>query len=635
MRNIGRYISRSLSLKLCFGLLLLAVPIFLLSLGILFIQSRRNIKHEAMERAVSVLNTTAMRVNRYMNTVETATDASEWIVKSHIHPDSLLGYSRRIVMLNANVNGCSITPEPYTFPQYGKYFSAYSVRQGDSVVTVREGEYDYYQKVWYKTPKELGRACWVDPFDDFNEGTLSASEMIASYCKPLYAEDGKFIGVLSSDLSLSKLSKVISAKKPYPHAYFMMLGQEGHYFVHPDTSRLVNQTIFNEADVRQNPDIIALGHEMTTGKQGSIRVFIDGQSCLACYRPVPGSKWSLALICPDSDILKNYNRLTYIIVPLIVIGLLLILVLCYRIVGSAIRPLNHLLSQSQHIADGRYDELIPHTEKRDVVSRLQNSFATMQESINRHISDIRKMNAETEQRNEELKQANQMVEESSRQKAAFIQNMSHQIRTPLNIIMGFAQVMRDNIDLPADEVKSITDMMNHNAMTLNRMVLMLYDSSDNGLAEELSIRKREAVPCNEAVRESIDSTYSNFPDIAIRFETSLPDTFTIHSNRLYLIRSLREILYNSAKYSDGQHISVRLSENGTTVRFVFQDTGTGIAEEYRELMYKPFTKVNDLSEGLGLGLPLTKRHVTNLGGDLTLDTTYHDGCRFILELPIA
>ena len=50
-------------------------------------------------------------------------------------------------------------------------------------------------------------------------------------------------------------------------------------------------------------------------------------------------------------------------------------------------------------------------------------------------------------------------------------------------------------------------------------------------------------------------------------------------------------------------------------------------------MYKPFTKVNDLSEGLGLGLPLTKRHAISLGGDLIYDRDYRDGCRFTLEVP--
>lgn len=635
MKSIVRHIRQSLSLKLGLGILLLSILIFVVTLGSLFLQSRYIIKREAMERATSVLNATSERVNRYLTTVETATNSCDWLVTTHLQPDSLLYYSHRIVLLNANVNGCSITTEPNIFPQYGRYFSAYSVREGDSVTTVREAEYEYFEKVWYKTPVEQGKACWVDPFDDFNEGTLSAKEMIASYCKPLIDKGGKLVGVISSDLSLSRLSEVISAEKPYPHAYFTMLGEDGHYYVHPDTARLVSETIFNGADARSHPDIIALGHEMTTGKEGSMRVFIDSSPCLVCYKPVAGTQWSLALVCPDSDILKSYYRLSYIVVPLLFVGMLLILLLCLRIVKHAIQPLEQLERQAQRIATGHYNEQIPHSDRRDAVGRLQNSFAMMQESLDRHISDIRQMNVETEKRNEELQKASLLAEEAGRQKTAFIQNMTHQIRTPLNIIMGFAQVLRDNFkELPAEEVKSITDMMDHNTKSLNRMVLMLYDCSDTGLSEELKCQRNEIVSCNEVARESIANTNLYFPDLHINFETTLPDTLCIQTNRLYLMRSLREILYNSAKYSDGKHVSFHVSKTETCVRFIFEDTGPGISEDYHDLMFVPFTKVNDLSEGLGLGLPLSKRHITNLGGNLVLDTDYHEGCRFILELPL-
>ena len=620
-------------MKLSIAILLLVVPIFVISLGILYRQSRYYLKQEAVGHAVSVLNTTAQRVHSYLLTVETATLSNSWLVEENIHPDSLLVYSRRVVMFNANVSGCSITTEPYVFAKYGRYFSAYSVRQGDSVVTVREGEYEYFDKVWYKTPRKLGHASWVDPFDDYNEGTLSSEEMIASYCNPLYDKGGKFIGVISTDLSLPRLSQTVQAEHPYPHSYFLMLGDDGRYFVHPDTTRLINKTIFSGVDVRRQQDIIALGHEMTSGHQGSMRVFIDGAPCLVCYQPVDGTSWSLALVCPDNDILRSYNQLTYIIAPLIIIGLLLILLLSLRIVAHAVAPLNRLLLQSKRIAEGHYDETIAHTDRLDAVGQLQNSFADMQASLNRHISDVQQMNVEAEQRNQELLQASQLVEEAGRQKIAFIQNMTHQIRTPLNIIEGFSQIMNDNIrQLPAEEVKNITDMMGHNAKTLSRMVLMLYDSSDVGLAEERS-SQRELVSCNEIARESIGHTNDHFPHLQIRFETSLPDTFCIMTNRLYLMRSLREILYNSAKYSDGEHVALLLSETDDAVRFVFEDTGPGIAEEYHDLIYTPFTKVDDLSEGLGLGLPLAKRHIVNLGGRITLDTTYHEGCRFIIELP--
>ena len=110
MRNIAQRIRQSLALKLSLGILLLTIPIFVASLGVLFLQSRNDIKEEARERAATVLNTTMHRLRRSMNAVETATEANAWYVREHMQPDSLLRYTMRIVALNGNVSGCSITP---------------------------------------------------------------------------------------------------------------------------------------------------------------------------------------------------------------------------------------------------------------------------------------------------------------------------------------------------------------------------------------------------------------------------------------------------------------------------------------------------------------------------------------------
>ena len=350
---------------------------------------------------------------------------------------------------------------------------------------------------------------------------------------------------------------------------------------------------------------------------------------------MPGTKWSLALVCPERSILQNYNRLTYIIAPLLIIGLLLILFFNRITVTRAIRPLNKLINKLQRITEGHYDEQISRSRYHDVVARLQNSFATMQESLSSHVNEIRQINEETSLRNEELVRISELAKEADRQKSLFIQNVSHQIRTPLNIIMGFAQVLRESISvLSKEEVKSITGLMYHNAMTLDRMTLMLFDSSARGTTEELYTKRDEEVPCNEVALESIAGTLEHFPDLHISFETTLPDSFCIYSSHVYIVRSIREILYNSAKYSDGKNISLRVSEAGSKVRYVFEDTGPGIPIEDINRLFEPFTKANDLSDGLGLGLPLAKRHVTSLRGDLRLDTSYHLGCRFIIELPI-
>ena len=514
------------------------------------------------------------------------------------------------------------------FPSVGRYFSAYTIREGDSIVTQREAEYDYYSKEWYSAPIEQGKACWIDPFDDYTEGTLSNSKIIASYCKPIY-KDEQIVGVISSDLSLNSLDKVINTvTPPYPSAYFVLIGGDGSYLTHPDSTLL-----FSKSDYI---DHIA-------GRQGTKHLLHNGRMCQVSYQPIEGTDWSLAIVCPDSEILKSYNHLPYLIVALILIGLLVILWLCRRAVNQAISPLNTLLAYSQKISEGQFGLTIPFTGREDAIGQLQNSFAMMQQSINEHIGSIQRTVIETKERNEELTQATKLAEEAVRQKAAFIQDVSHQIRTPLNIIMGFAQVLRDNITsqnghpdqstLEKEEIANITDMMKHNAVHLGRMIKMLFDSSDDGISEERKSRRNEAVSPNKVGRECIGHTLVHFPNMPIRFETEVPDDFYLQTSHLYLMRTLRELLYNAAKYSDGQHISLHISQTEDAIFFTVEDVGTGISEESEDIIFSPFVKVDNLSEGLGLGLPLSKRHALSLGGDLILDNTYHDGCRFILKIP--
>lgn len=554
MGKLTNKIRKSIATKLSLGIVVMAVPVFVICMGLLFAQTLFNLKKETDERVASTLKTMELRKVAFMNTVETATNSSDWLIKEHMQPEFLVDLTRRIVMLNANVSGCSITLEPDALPQAGRCFSAYSVREGDSIITVREASYDYYSKIWYRTPKNMGRACWVGPYDDYNEGTLSASEQITSYCKPFYDDNGKLLGVIATDLSAKRLAETVDEEKAY-------------------------------ADAK-----VKIG---------------------------------------------RYYRLAALIVVLVLLGLLLILVFTRQIVGYAIRPLRDLLVQTQRMAEGDYSQQIAYTSKGNVVSRLQNSFASMQASLNQRISEIQQVNEETAKRNDELARARKLVEEAVKQKTAFVQDISHQIRTPLNIIMGFSQVLRDCGDeLPEAEVRQLTGLMKRNAKSLNRMVLMLLDCSDNGLSEEMRSQKEEHIHVNKMARDCISNVYAQFPGSSIAFATSISDQFSLRTNKVYLIRSLCELLYNAAKYSDGKHIILRVAKVGKMLRFVVEDKGPGIDKAYMNHMFVPFTKVNYLSEGLGLGLPLVKRHAQNLGGDLTIDTSYIEGWRVILDLPI-
>lgn len=633
MKLFKDYIGRSLSKRISSGILAFALAVFVVTIGLLFLKSRHMVLQEAFRHAECALDNTAQRLEGYLGEVETATHNMEWVVKNNMVPDSLFAFSRRIVELNPNINSCSITTEPDFFPEYGRYFSVYSVRDGDSIETVREGEYEYFDKVWYKAPHEARKAVWVDPFNDYNEGTLSSPEMIASYCVPLYDADSTLIGVLSTDISLPRLSKIISATKPYPNAYSMMLGREGHYFVHPDTSRLVTTTIFTDVDPKRQPDLIALGHEMVAGNKGSMRTVAEGVTYVSFYQPVKKTGWSLALVCVEADVTAGYVHLRFIVIFFVVIGLLVLTFYCNRTVRRFIAPVKELARQASHIADGDFSERMPRSNRTDALGNLQNNFATMQQTLEEHIASLRSADAEKERQNEELAQATRKADEADRKKMAFVQSVSHQLRTPLNIIMGFMQVLRDNFkSMTLEERQHLTATMQKNSTSVSRMVNMLLAASFNEHHQYLE--RKDKINCNAFAAETVHFFNSRLPQhITITVDSALADTQTITTNTDYLKKALYELLYNAKKFTVEGSITLRLRQGAKVVRFIVEDTGPGIPVEAQAKLFTQFEKLNDFTEGLGLGLCISRQFARMLGGDLFYDKDYKDGSRFVLEMP--
>lgn len=635
MGKLSKYIHHSFPTKISIRMFFVAVSVFLLVSSVFMAVSWRHFHTVAMDNASESLNTAVARAERYLQSVETVTGITARMAEEHFCPDSLMAYSRRVVDKCGFVSGCSISARPDMFPEHGRYYSAYTVRKRDTVITAVEDGYEYFDYEWYSKAALSGKAVWVDPFVDDNEGSLSADHMIASYCRPLYDKEKRLIGVISTDMSLPEFSRALSSIKPYPGSYLILLGHDGRYYVHRDTSKIVNKTIFDLTNGRYYPDKLALGYEMTAGHSGRMHADVADVKCLICYRPVPGTNWSAALISPEHAVLHGYRRMNISVQIIILIGLLVIYVICRRTVVRAFAPLSLLEEQAQRIADGDYSTVVARGNEYSVVGQLQNSFADMQETISEQIRELNAAIAKSAKRNEELQKANADLEEAIRHQSEFVSNMTHQIRTPLNLIMGFSQLLREaGNGISAEERQALLHVIDYHTMTLRRMSLMLYDSSDRGYHDEIVSLKEDHVSCNEVARECIGYVRRYFPGVSVKLETTLEDTFTIYTDRLYFLRSIREILYNSAKYSDGKNISLRMEAADNAVRFVFEDTGPGIPPQYQEQIFTPFYKSDSLSEGLGVGLPLTKRHVILLGGTLELDAAYHQGCRFIMVLPL-
>jgi sigma-B regulation protein RsbU (phosphoserine phosphatase) len=181
---------------------------------------------------------------------------------------------------------------PDFFPTEGRYFSAYSFNNEGHIETENEGgdDYRYFDMDWYQEPLRQGKACWVDPFRDYNPSGIYDRDFIASFCMPLITAAGDTIGVISVDLTQRMLSQVLTQEWHYPDSYFILIGSKG--------------------------TIIA------SNKEDAGIEDLKRTDCLVLQQPLSHSGWQLAIVCPEDDIFKSYNNMTFIIISIIVFGLL-------------------------------------------------------------------------------------------------------------------------------------------------------------------------------------------------------------------------------------------------------------------------------------------------------------------------
>ena len=391
MNKIIAYIRRKLSVRVSLWVVFFAAVIFNIALGFLFFQAREAVRQEAVSRATQILDKTSLRVDSILNRVEVASNMTRWLVERHPDKaDSMFVYSRGMLQNNPDFYNCSIAFEPYYFRDKGRYFSAYTKHVGDSLRTMQGGSdhYQYFFVDWYLMPQLLEKPCWTEPYMDFDVPTNS-SEMVTSYCQSLKNKQGQVIGVINTSLSISWLSQTISAVKPYPNSYSIMIGRGGTYFVHPDTTKITRQTIFTQTLEQPDTALAALGYAMQRGEEGMKEMSLSGEDCLVFYKPLGQTGCSMAIVCPESDIFSGFDRLRHTIMAIITIGLLMMLYFFIRIITRELKPLRRLAKEAETIASGQFDAELPDFQRVDEIGQLSHSFGNMQQSLVKYIEELK------------------------------------------------------------------------------------------------------------------------------------------------------------------------------------------------------------------------------------------------------
>lgn len=247
-----------------------------------------------------------------------------------------------------------------------------------------------------------------------------------------------------------------------------------------------------------------------------------------------------------------------------------------------------------------------------------------------HILTLRK-------NNRRLREANEQVMLANAAKTRFVQNMSHEVRTPLNAIVGFSQLLSlPDGSFPEEEKEEFAGHIVNNT----KMLTMLLDDILNTSAMDsgnYSITYEEG-ECGFMCQAAISSAEHRLqPGVTMRYEPAFEGPFTFTTDPRRTQQILINLLTNSCKHTTEGEIVLRcsLEENPGEVTFSVTDTGPGVPEDQAEKIFDRFTKLNEFVQGTGLGLSICRDIAGRMGGRVYLDTTYKKGgARFVFVLPV-
>ena len=259
-------------------------------------------------------------------------------------------------------------------------------------------------------------------------------------------------------------------------------------------------------------------------------------------------------------------------------------------------------------------------------------------SVHRDVTEERR-------RERELQAAKEAAEEANRLKSALLANMSHEFRTPLTSIIGFAEAIGEQAE-PSSADAADLDAIDHFSDLIEKSGRRLMDT----LASVMKLSKLQAgevdltlAPCNlaEAIEEAADLIRPAAETAGLTFEVEFPETPVwgrADPNGLQIV--LGNLLDNAVKFTEpGGSVVLRARKDGNSVLVEVEDTGIGMAPNDVEELFDAFKQESEglgrEYEGSGLGLTVAQSLIQKMNGQIEVDTEKDQGARFILRLPLS
>ena len=344
---------------------------------------------------------------------------------------------------------------------------------------------------------------------------------------------------------------------------------------------------------------------------------LDGTEYFYALKQMENAQWTLAFLVPAEYVAVNTQKLVSIVMIIIIVIAMVFSVITVFVGWFLLRQKQQQELQAEKEANLRLEQ------------------------YNIHLTQV---NDELRQAQDIAAEALQSAERASKAKTDFLANMSHDIRTPMNAIIGITTLMKNELHQPEKLAEHLDKLENSGQLLLGIINDILDMSRIESGKTTLNVEKmnlpQQISQLDSIIRQQAGQRRQTFTvNTHLQHENVLADP-----NRLN--RVLMNILSNAVKYTPtGGHIRFEVdelprNEHYARYRFVVQDDGIGMSEAYQKTLFDPFTREErsgtNKVQGTGLGMAITKNIVDLMGGSINVESTTGKGTRFevVLEFPV-
>ena len=344
---------------------------------------------------------------------------------------------------------------------------------------------------------------------------------------------------------------------------------------------------------------------------------LDGTEYYYALKQMENAQWTLAFLVPAEYVAVNTQKLVNIVMVIIIVIAMVFSVITVFVGWFLLR------------------------QKQQQELRAEKEANLRLEQYNIHLTQV---NDELRQAQDAAAEALQSAERASKAKTDFLSNMSHDIRTPMNAIIGITTLMKNELHQPEKLAEHLGKLESSGRLLLGIINDILDMSRIESGKTTLNVEKmnlpQQISQLDSIIRQQAGQRRQTFTvNTHLQHENVLADP-----NRLNQV--LMNILSNAVKYTPkGGHIRLEVeelprNEHFARYRFVVQDDGIGMSEEFQKTLFDPFTREEKSGtnkvQGTGLGMAITKSIVDLMGGSISVESAPGRGTRFevVLEFPI-